>query len=78
MSEIIIEILQKACALEEDISFESELSLLSLDSLSFVNVIVELEEAFGIEFELDELNIFAWDTVGDIIKCMEEKINAKK
>lgn len=36
MREEIIEIVRSYCALEEDIGPESELKLLSLDSLSFV------------------------------------------
>lgn len=75
MKDKVIRIIKKACALEEDISLESELALLSLDSLSFVNVIVELEEEFGIEFDIDELAIFHWKTVDDIVKNIEEKIN---
>ena len=78
MKNKIIEIIQNACALEEEITLESELKLLSLDSLSFVNVVVELEETFEVEFELDELEVFDWKTVGDIVKAVEEKINAKK
>ena len=78
MKNKIIEIIQNACALEEEITLESELKLLSLDSLSFVNVVVELEETFEVEFELDELEVFDWKTVGDIVKAVEEKINAKE
>ncbi len=78
MKEKIVEIIQNACALEEEITTESELKLLSLDSLSFVGAVVEIEEEFGLEFELDELGIFNWKTVGDIIKNVEEKINAKQ
>lgn len=37
MREEIIEIVRSYCALEEDIGPESELKLLSLDSLSFVS-----------------------------------------
>ena len=54
------------------------MKVLSLDSLSFVNVVVELEETFEVEFELDELEVFDWKTVGDIVKAVEEKINAKE
>ena len=78
MNEKVINIIQNACALEEEISLESELKLLSLDSLSFVGAIIELEETFKIEFELDEINIFDWKTVGDIVMSVEAKLNVKK
>lgn len=78
MKERIFEIIGDACALPEEITPESELKLLSLDSLSFVGAVVKLEEEFGIEFDLDELCILDWETVGDIVKCTEEKLNAKE
>lgn len=75
MREKICEILSDACALKETVAPESELKLLSLDSLSFVAAVVAMEETFGIEFEPDELDIAAWKTVGDIARYVEEKIN---
>lgn len=78
MIEKVISIIQAACALEENINLESELVLLSLDSISFVEMIVELEEYFEVEFEIDELSIFDWKTVGDIIRTLKEKVYAKK
>lgn len=78
MKEKIISIIQKGCALEETVSPESELKALSLDSLSFVAVLVAIEEEFQIEFELDELDRNAWNTVADVIKAAEEKADGKK
>ncbi len=71
----IIGIIREACALNEEVTEDSELKMLSLDSLSFVGVIVELESAFGITFDVDELTVMSWNTVGDIIKTVEERIN---
>ena len=68
----VCRIIKEACALEEEVSLESVLSLLSLDSLSFINVLVEIEETFEIEFDIEELGIFNWKTVGDIVKVVEE------
>lgn len=78
MKEKIIEIILNACALPEEISEESELKLLSIDSLSFVGAIVELEDEFGIEFDPDELVLSDWVTVGDVICAMEKKVNERK
>lgn len=76
MKETVINIIRNACALNEEVSENSELNTLSIDSLSFVNAIVELEEAFGISFDIDELNVAQWHTVTDIIHSMEERIHA--
>lgn len=78
MKNRVIEIIRNACAIDEEVTLESDLKLLSLDSLTFVGIIVELEEEFGIEFEFNELSVFDWETVKDIAKSVEEKVNEKK
>ena len=78
MKERVLEIIRNACAIDEEVTLSSELKLLSLDSLTFVGIVVELEEEFGVEFELDELGIFDWKTVGDIVKNLEDKVNEKE
>lgn len=78
MRERVVEIVKNACAINEEVTLDSELKLLSLDSLMFVGVVIDLEEEFGIEFEVDELDILDWKTVGDIAKSVEEKVNGKK
>lgn len=78
MKDKIIEILKNACALEEEIAEESELKLLSLDSLSFIEALVKIEETFGIEFDICELNFNERKTAGDIIACAEKKADGKK
>ena len=69
----VCRIIKESCALEEVVSLESELKLLSLDSLSFINILVEIEEIFEIEFDIEELGIFNWETVGYIVKVVEER-----
>ena len=78
MKDKVIEIIKNACAIDEEVTPESELKLLSLDSLSFVGIIVKLEEEFEVEFDLDELGVLDWKTVGDIITGVEDKLNEKK
>ena len=77
MKDRVVEIIRNACAIDEEVTLDSELKLLSLDSLTFVSIVVELEEEFGIEFELDELGVFDWKTVEDIANSVEEKVNEK-
>ena len=79
----IMLIIRDCCALTEDgITPESEIKTLSIDSLSFVELIVNLETEFGIEFEDEQLNIYDYVTVQDIINAVtaaaavEERKNA--
>ena len=77
MNEKIIEIIKRNCALDDEITIESELKLLSLDSLTFVTILVEIEELYNIEFDIEKLNIKSWDTVIDLIKEVEKMRNEK-
>ena len=43
-----------------------------------MGAVVEIEETFGIEFDIDELDVFGWTTAGDVVRAVEEKIHAKK
>ena len=42
------------------------------DSLSHVQLVAAMEEAFGIEFKSRE--ILSWDNVGDLIDSIEKKV----
>ncbi len=58
-----------------DVSSLSEsdsLQQLGLDSLDLVEVMLEIEEALGIEFDSDEISQVA--TLGDVLKLIESKI----
>ena len=48
------------------------LSGLGLDSLDLVEVMLEIEEELGIEFDSDEISQVA--TLGDVLKLIESKI----
>ena len=75
MKEKIIEIIRNACALEEnDITSQTKLEDLSLDSLSFIEIIVRIEEEFQITFEDRELNFYDWEEVGELVRLVEERI----
>lgn len=64
----IIDIIKGECALDEEITIDTYISYLSLDSLSFISIIVEIENTFNIEFDIETLDIKTWNTVGDIIE----------
>ena len=78
IGEKIIRIVREACALEEAVTAESRLKELSLDSLSFISALVQIEDETEIEFEIEELNMDGWETVGNLIKAVEEKGRGKQ
>ena len=79
MNDLIIRILRESCALPEEEVFESSvLSELSLDSLSFIDALVKIEEISGIEFDMEELDMARWERVEDITRSVEEKKNAEE
>lgn len=44
----------------------SKLRDLNIDSLSFIAVIVGIEEALGVEFGEEQLNFYEYNSVGDL------------
>jgi acyl carrier protein len=67
-----------AAALREagdDSPFGDEDSLVVTDrlsSLDVVNILLELEQAFGIEIHADEFDVMRFDTVASIRELLEE------
>lgn len=55
----------------KEVSLESNLKELGLDSLDVVDMLMDLEEKFGIEFENDEMMSFT--IVNDIVVAIENK-----
>jgi acyl carrier protein len=55
-----------------DITLESNLKDLGLDSLDLLEIVTEGEEKLNIRFEDDELVSFK--TVGDVVKSAERKL----
>lgn len=56
----------------KEIDETKSLKDLGLDSLDVVEMCLELEEKFGIEFATEELSNFK--TIGDLFKSIESKI----
>lgn len=74
MRKKIIEIIRNCCVLEEkNVGAETRLEDISLDSLSFVDAIVKIEQEFGFEFDDEDLNVYSWETVGELMLKAEEK-----
>lgn len=71
-TDTVIEILKDLSA-REDIKLTDELqSDLSLDSLSMVMMLVDIEVAFDIELQESDMNPFELETVNDVIALVEK------
>lgn len=70
MSEkILLKIIEK---LGKDVSAETLVSELGIDSLDLMTYIFEIEEEFGIEIDQDRLTEI--NSVGDLISAVEAKL----
>ena len=76
VSEKIIELIKENCALDDEVTYNTEFSELSIDSLSFITAIVEIETYFGIDFD-DGFIMSEYETIEDFIKFVEEKLDEK-
>lgn len=47
---------------------------LGIDSISFVRVVIELEEEFNFEFNEFDLNIQSFQKISDFVKYVEDQI----
>ena len=69
-SQKFIEMLQEKVSGRE-VTPESNLKDLGIDSLDLVEIVLQAEEEFGISFSDDELNGFK--TVNDVCKVLDQK-----
>lgn len=74
MNEIIINIIKDNLALKKDVNNKTNLNTLSIDSLSFINALVTIEEVFSITFKDEELNINNFKNVNDLINLIKRKV----
>lgn len=58
-------------AKNKEVTLESNVKELGLDSLDIVDLLMDMEEKYGIEFENEEMTSLV--TVGDVVKAIEEK-----
>ena len=56
----------------KEVTLQSNLKELGLDSLDVVDMLMDLEEKFGVEFENEEMMSF--EVVQDIVTAIENKI----
>jgi acyl carrier protein len=71
----IINTLQQVLMIEESIDQHQDLIGLGLDSMASVELVLELETAFDIAFQDDELLLENFSTVERIVSMVESKLN---
>jgi len=69
VKEIIVESLELSIDFN-DIKNDAKLIELNINSINFIKLIVELETAFDIEFDIDSLDIRDFETVEDLVKSI--------
>ncbi|MDD2433870.1 MAG: phosphopantetheine-binding protein [Bacilli bacterium] len=65
-----IEILRKKIG-DKEVKSDTDLRGLGIDSLDLVEIIMESEDVFGVQFSNEELNNF--QKVSDVVKAIEAK-----
>ncbi len=58
-------------AKNKEVTLESNIKDLGLDSLDIVDLLMDMEEKYGIEFENEEMSSLV--TVRDVVKAVESK-----
>lgn len=75
MNDNIIKLIKNKVLLDENVNLNTKLTDLSLDSLSFIELLLEIEEMYKIEFNDSSLYIDNYKTVNDLINKIKELKN---
>ena len=59
---------------DEDISENSLLSQLAIDSLTFIKIVIEIEGEFDIEFEDEKLQFSEFPTVRALVDYVKKRL----
>lgn len=72
MFEIIVSTIESIIG---DITLETELAGAGVDSITFIKIVVALEEEFDFEFDDEMLLIAAFPTIKSLIDYVESKVH---
>lgn len=75
MNDNIIKLIKNKVLFDENVNLNTKLTDLSLDSLSFIELLLEIEEMYKIEFNDSSLYIDNYKTVNDLINKIKELKN---
>lgn len=78
MKEIVIGIIKNHLALKQKVTINSKISSLSIDSFSFIEILLDIEECYQIRFTDEDIDIKKYSYVFDILRKIEELKCIKK
>ncbi len=77
INKIIISLIKQKADRGEEITKDSKLTDIGMDSISYMEVIVEIEEKYGFKFEDDKLSFKEITTVGELAEYVGSMIEKK-
>ena len=72
MDKTIKEIIKKYTQYQDTITEDTLLSMLEISSLSFVSLIVDLEDYYSVVLGDDELDFSVYDTIGELLMAFSD------
>lgn len=78
MKESILRIVRVYSSENKEISADTEFYELHIDSLAFVSMIAEIEDALSINLDDEELDFTLYETINDLITVFERKVKNEK
>lgn len=77
LKKVLLEIVTKQVnnIINRDILLEDEMAKIGLNSIAFIQIIVELEEKLEFEFDDDSLDFYKFHTIQDIFMYIKGKLN---
>lgn len=66
------EIIQKYTQYQDVLREDTLLSVLEISSLSFVSLIVDLEDYYNVEVGDDQLDFSVYDTIGELLMAFSD------
>ena len=78
MKEIVIDIIKNHLAFKQKVTTNSKISSLSIDSFSFIEILLDIEEYYQIRFNDEDIDIKKYNYVFDILRKVEELKCTKK
>lgn len=72
MDKAIKEIIKKYTQYQDTITEDTLLSVLEISSLSFVSLIVDLEDYYSVVLGDDELDFSVYDTIGELLMAFSD------
>ena len=81
MNETKMKVIDIIASLMKNTNYEShfqseEMKKIGLDSIKFIQMVVLIEEEFGIEFDDETLLVDYFDTISSLVKYIEDKIES--